>query len=343
MNKIVVVTGGAGYIGSHTVVALSDAGYTPVIIDDFRNAQPWIIDRIEQITGHRPAVFDIDCQDEVKVAKVFDQYETIFGLIHFAADKAVGESVNNPLKYYQNNIGSLCTVLKVAEERGVRNIVFSSSCTVYGAVSDPVVTENHPVKAAMSPYGDTKITCEKIVRFTQAVSDSMTAILLRYFNPIGAHPTALIGELPQGIPNNLVPYIAQTAKGVLEKLTVFGNDYNTPDGTNIRDYIHVVDLAKAHVSALAYLSSKEKQICDIVNLGTGHGTSVLEIIESFEKVNDLKLNYEIGPRRPGDVEQIYADASKAKNLLGWTCEYEVEDALKHAWEWEKTIEKMETK
>ena len=343
MNKIVVVTGGAGYIGSHTVVALADAGYTPVIIDDFRNAQPWIIDRIEQIIDERPKVHEIDCQDEALVAKVFSQYKNVFGVIHFAADKAVGESVTNPLKYYQNNIGSLCAVLKIAEDRGVKNFVFSSSCTVYGEVSDPVVTENHPVQAAMSPYGDTKITCEKIVRYTQEVSARMSGILLRYFNPIGAHPSGLIGELPQGIPNNLVPYITQTASGKRGKLTVFGNDYNTPDGTNVRDYIHVVDLAIAHVSALNYLSQLENPVCDVVNLGTGRGTSVLEIIESFEKVNDLKLNYEIGPRRPGDVEQIYADASKAKEVLGWTCAYGIDEALKHAWEWEKSIQNRETK
>ena len=338
MGNKVIVTGGAGYIGSHTVVELMQAGYEPIILDDFRNAQPWIIDRIAEITGKRPNLHEVDCQHQEAVEAVFEQYDDLIGVIHFAADKAVGESVLHPLKYYQNNIGSLCAVLQAAENKGIRHFVFSSSCTVYGEVSDPVVTENHPVQAANSPYGDTKITCEKIVRFTQNSSDNLSAVLLRYFNPIGAHPSAKIGELPQGVPNNLVPYITQTAKGIREKLTVFGDDYHTPDGTNIRDYIHVVDLAKAHVKALEYLENASENQCEVFNLGTGKGTSVLEIIESFEKVNELKLNYDIGARRSGDVAQIYADASKAEKELNWTCEYSVQDALKHSWEWEKSIE-----
>jgi UDP-glucose 4-epimerase len=338
MGKKVIVTGGAGYIGSHTVVELIQFGYEPIILDDFRNAQPWIIDRLTEITGSTPIVHEVDCQNQAAVEAVFDHYGDINGVIHFAADKAVGESVNDPLKYYQNNIGSLCSVMRAVEKKQIRHFVFSSSCTVYGEVSDPVVTENHPVQAANSPYGDTKITCEKIIQYTQHASDHLSAVLLRYFNPIGAHPSARIGELPQGVPNNLVPYITQTAKGIREKLTVFGNDYNTPDGTNVRDYIHVVDLARAHVKALEYLQNTPENKCEVFNLGTGKGTSVLEIIESFEKVNGLKLNYEIGARRPGDVAQIYADASKAEKELNWTCKYTVQDALKHSWEWEKGIE-----
>lgn len=341
MNKVVLVTGGAGYIGSHAVVELFEAGYTPVILDDFRNAKPWIIDRIEQITGKRPVHYPVDCQNESAVFEIMEKHSNAVGVIHFAADKAVGESVKEPVKYYQNNVGSICVMLKGMEKYGIKNFVFSSSCTVYGEADDPVVTEETPVKKATSPYGDTKITCEKIVRYTYEANSAFNAILLRYFNPIGAHPTALIGELPQGVPNNLVPYITQTAKGIREKLTVFGDDYSTPDGTNIRDYIHVVDLAKAHVKALAYLMEAETKRFDVVNLGTGKGTSVLEIIKTFEEVNNLKLNYEIGPRREGDVEQIYANATKSKEVLGWECQFSLKDALKHSWEWEQGIENLD--
>ncbi len=337
MSKIVLVTGGAGYIGSHTVVELVAAGYIPVILDDFRNSKPWILDRIKEITGEQPIHYNVDCQDETEVFDVLKKYTKAVGLIHFSADKAVGESVEKPVKYYQNNVGSLCAVLQVMDKLGMNNLVFSSSCTVYGEAKEPVVTEESPVQKATSPYGDTKITCEKIIKFTSDASVNFNAALLRYFNPIGAHPTALIGELPQGIPNNLVPYITQTAKGIREKLTVFGNDYNTADGTNVRDYIHVVDLAKAHVKALDFLMNVSTKTCEIINLGTGKGTSVLEIIKTFESVNDVKLNYNIGPRRKGDVEQIYANAQKAKAILGWECEYSLKDALKHSWEWEKGI------
>ncbi len=338
MEKIVFVTGGAGYIGSHTVVELYAAGFTPIILDDFRNSKPFILNRIEEITGAKPVHYAVDCQNEAAVSAVLGKYPKALGLIHFAADKAVGESVKDPVKYYQNNIGSLCAVLKSMAAHGIQNLVFSSSCTVYGEASEPMVTESSPVKQATSPYGDTKITCEKIIRFTVNSSDKLKASLLRYFNPIGAHPSALIGELPQGIPNNLMPYITQTAKGIREKLTVFGADYNTSDGTNVRDYIHVVDLAKAHVKALEFLFNSPAGTHDTVNLGTGKGTSVLEISEAFEAVNNLKLNVEMGPRREGDVEQIYANAKKAKDVLNWECEFSLEDALKHSWEWEKGIE-----
>lgn len=336
-DKIVLVTGGAGYIGSHTVVELFNAGYTPVILDDYRNSQAWVVDRIGQITNVKPIVHAIDCQDTVAVLEVVKKYENVLGMIHFAADKAVGESVQKPIQYYQNNIGSLCSVLSAMEVCGIHNFVFSSSCTVYGEADSPVVTEESPIKPATSPYGDTKITCEKIIEFNAAANLDFGATLLRYFNPIGAHPSGLIGELPQGVPNNLMPYITQTAKGIREKLTVFGADYNTPDGTNIRDYIHVMDLAKAHVKALEYLNTSTTKRCNVFNLGTGKGTSVLELIKAFEKVNQLNLNYEIGARRVGDVEQIYANSEKAKQVLNWECEYSLEDALKHSWDWEKGI------
>ena len=338
MNKVVIVTGGAGYIGSHTVVELFNAGFTPVILDDFRNSQPWIIDRLEQLMGVRPLVHEVDCQNPTAVEEVFARYTNCGGVIHFAADKAVAESVQNPVKYYQNNVGSLCVILKAMEKFDIQNLVFSSSCTVYGEISEPVVTEDSPVLAAVSPYGDTKIIGEKIVRSNTAVKSNFKAFLLRYFNPIGAHPSALIGELPQGVPNNLVPYITQTAKGIREELTVFGSDYNTPDGTNVRDYIHVVDLARAHLLALDNLVEKKGRFCDDLNLGSGKGTSVLELILAFEKVNEIKLNYRMGDRRPGDVEKIYANAQKANDILNWSCNYSLEDALKHSWEWEKGIQ-----
>ena len=337
MNKVVIVTGGAGYIGSHTVVELFNAGFTPVILDDFRNSQPWIIERLEQLMGVRPLVHEVDCQDAIAVVEVFARYTNCVGVIHFAADKAVGESVANPVKYYQNNVGSLCVILNAMKRFHLENLVFSSSCTVYGESDEIVVTEESPVRSSVSPYGDTKITCERIIRYQVEAEQDSKAFLLRYFNPIGAHPSGLIGELPQGVPNNLVPYITQTAKGIREKLTVFGGDYHTPDGTNIRDYIHVCDLAKAHVLALNYLSSKEKPFCDVLNLGTGKGTSVLELITTFEKVNELKLNYTIGDRRSGDVEQIYANTQKAKEVLDWSCDFSLGDALRHSWQWEKGI------
>jgi len=337
MSKVVIVTGGAGYIGSHTVVELFHAGFTPVILDDFRNSQPWIIDRLEQLMGSRPLVHQVDCQDAMAVEAVFAHYENCAGVIHFAADKAVGESVVNPVKYYQNNVGSLCVILNAMKRFKIENLVFSSSCTVYGESDQPIVTEDSPVKSAASPYGDTKITCEKIIHFQVEAERDLKAFLLRYFNPIGAHPSGLIGELPQGVPNNLVPYITQTAKGIRERLTVFGGDYQTTDGTNIRDYIHVCDLARAHVLALNNLISKEGSFCDVLNLGTGKGTSVLELIHTFEEVNELKLKYTIGKRRNGDVEQIYANAQKAKEVLDWSCDFSLGDALKHSWEWEKGI------
>ena len=338
MRKVVIVTGGAGYIGSHTVVELFEAGYTPVILDDFRNSKPWIIDRIAEICGETILHHNVDCQDEQVVFKLIENYPNALGVIHFAADKAVGESMHEPIKYYQNNVGSLCVMLNAMRKFGIENLVFSSSCTVYGEAEVPEVTEETPIKSAASAYGDTKITCEKIIRFSVEGIDHLKATLLRYFNPIGAHPSVLIGELPQGVPNNLMPYITQTAKGIREKLTVFGDDYNTQDGTNIRDYIHVVDLAKAHVKSLDYLNKMPARTCEAFNLGTGKGTSVLELIHAFESVNDIKLNYSIGPRREGDVPMIYANPEKARKVLNWECEYTIKDAVKHSWLWEKGIE-----
>lgn len=337
MAKKIIVTGGAGYIGSHTVVELIQAGFEAVIIDDFRNSQPWILERIKELTGILPENHSIDCADADAVGEVFRSHPDTAGVIHFAAYKAVGESVQKPVLYYQNNVGSMCAVLDAMRETGVEHLVFSSSCTVYGEPETAEVTEETPVKRATSPYGDTKITCEKIIEYVRSSGQPIKATLLRYFNPIGAHPSGKIGELPSGIPNNLVPYITQTAAGIRKQLTVFGNDYKTPDGTNIRDYIHVVDLAKAHVKSIEWLMMQQGSLCEAFNLGTGTGTSVLEIISNFEEVNGLKVNYAFGPRRAGDVEQIYANPAKAERTLNWKCEYSVKDALRDSWNWEKTL------
>lgn len=333
----IVVTGGAGYIGSHTVVELVNAGYEPIIIDDFRNSKTFIIERLEEICNTNIQVYKADCCDFEAVNRVFEENNQIRGVIHFAAYKAVGESVEHPVMYYQNNIQSLCVLLDVMRKHQVDELVFSSSCTVYGEPEHPVVTESTPIQKANSPYGATKITCEQLLEFTLNSSFELKTTLLRYFNPIGAHESGKIGELPQGIPNNLVPYITQTAKGIRDHLTVFGDDYETPDGTCIRDYIHVVDLAKAHVQALGWIQKQEKKCVEAFNLGTGTGTSVLEIIRIFEEVNQVKLNYKIGPRRAGDVVQIWANADKANRILNWNCDYSVRDALAHSWKWEQSI------
>lgn len=336
-KKEVLVTGGAGFIGSHTCVELIAAGYQPIIVDDFRNSKAWIIARIEEITNTQIQTYEVDCQSETALTTVFDKHPNLIGVIHFAADKAVGESVQLPLKYYKNNVGSTANVLSVMQQFNVQHFVFSSSCTVYGEPQEPVVTEETPIQKAASPYGATKIVCEQM---TEALVDSgvdMKATILRYFNPIGAHPSSKIGELPQGIPNNLVPYITQTAKGLRKELTVFGDDYATADGTCMRDYIHVVDLAKAHVKALDRSLKLSKPSCEAFNIGTGKGSTVLEIIHTFEEVNQLKLPYKIGPRRGGDVEKIWADVTKAQKELGWTAEYGIKEALKHSWNWEQSL------
>jgi len=338
MSKKILVTGGAGYIGSHTVIELVQAGFSPIIVDDFRNSKRFILDRINALTDYTIPFYEIDCNDSIQMEKIFIDHPDLNGVIHFAAHKAVGESVSQPLMYYKNNVGSLVVLLELMEKHTVKNLVFSSSCTVYGEPDSPVVTEETELQTATSPYGETKLICEKIIRHTQSTSVNLQAVLLRYFNPIGAHPSATLGELPQGIPNNLLPYLTQTVNGIRDVLTVYGDDYkNTIDGTCVRDYIHVVDLANAHVKALEWLNKKTESIVDTFNIGTGSGSSVLEVITTFEKVNNEKVNYSVGPKREGDVEQIYADASKANTILNWHCQYTLADSLKHSWEWEKSI------
>ena len=330
----IIVTGGAGFIGSHTVVDLLENGFEPIIVDDFRNSKPFILDNLKKILNRDFKSYDIDCGDVDKLSVVFKK-EKPDGIIHFAADKAVNESVNNPLKYYHNNITTLVNILKVVEQYPIKSFVFSSSCTVYGIPKNVPVSEKSPIQPAFSPYGFTKQVGEQLLK-DFALTNPKTAIsLLRYFNPIGAHPSGLIGELPLGVPNNLIPFITQTAIGIRKSLTVNGNDYETPDGTCIRDYIHVVDLASAHVLALK--NSKKQNEPLVVNIGTGKGSSVLEVINSFEKVNGVKLNYSIGPRRDGDAPSVYADNSLVKKMLGWENKYNLDDALKHAWQWEKNL------
>jgi len=336
-RKYILVTGGAGYIGSHTVVELIRSGYIPVILDDFRNAERNVKERLEQITGQPILMIDAACQDTDKLRAVFSQYK-FQGVVHFAADKAVGESVQDPLKYYDNNFNSLISVLRMMQEFGTRSLVFSSSCTVYGnprnGTGHTEVTEASPLFQPESPYGYTKLVAEQIIRDWIAVNPVNNVILLRYFNPAGAHPSGLIGELPQGIPNNLLPYITQTALGIREKLTVFGSDYETADGTCVRDFIHVCDLADAHVKALDWLEKQEGGCLEVFNIGTGTGTSVLEIIHAFESVTGVPLNWEFGARRKGDVAEIYANVAKALEILGWHAKFTVEDAIRDAWHWE---------
>ena len=330
----VLVTGGTGYIGSHTAVELQNAGYDVIIIDNLSNSNIEVLDGIEKITRIRPAFEKIDLTDLASLTAFFENNKDIEAVIHFAAFKAVGESVLNPLKYYHNNIGGTINLVKLTNAHGINNFVFSSSCTVYGETSDLPVSENSPIKEAFSPYGYTKQVNEQILKDTSRVSD-LKAITLRYFNPIGAHESALIGELPTGVPDNLVPYITQTAIGRREILTVNGNDYDTPDGTNIRDYIHVVDLAKAHVKALDRLvENKNTEKFEVFNLGTGKGSSVMEVIQAFERVSGEKLNYKIGPRRAGDITSIYSDTKKANEVLGWKVEKDLDDMLRTAWNWE---------
>lgn len=337
-KKHILVTGGAGYIGSHTVVELAKAGYIPVILDDFRNSKHFIIGNLQQIVGHEVLITEAACQDEKTLRSIFEKYG-FYGVIHFAADKAVGESVLNPVKYYDNNLNSLLSVLKMMQEFKTPNLVFSSSCSVYGnpkgEKGKTAVFEGLTDLRPESPYGNTKLICEQIIRSWIAINPSCNAALLRYFNPIGAHPSGLIGEFPQGIPNNLVPYITQTASGVREKLVVFGNDYNTIDGTCVRDYIHVCDLAAAHVKSIAWLEKQPNPgKAEIFNIGTGKGSSVLEIISAFEKCTGKPLNWEFGPRRSGDVAEIYANTQKAETELAWKSQFSVDDAIQDAWRWE---------
>jgi len=336
----ILVTGGLGFIGSHTAVELQQAGYEVVIIDNCSNSSEDVLDGIEAITGIRPHFEKFDLRNRDKVRGFFKKYPDLSGVIHFAASKAVGESVEEPLLYYENNLTTLVSLLQELEKKEKAHFIFSSSCTVYGQADSMPITEDAPVKPAESPYGNTKQIGEEIIRDTCKVRGQLQAIALRYFNPIGAHPSARIGELPLGVPQNLVPFITQTAVGIREQLSVFGDDYPTPDGTCIRDYIHVVDLARAHVVALQrLLSGKNDLNYEIFNVGTGKGSSVLEVIQSFERVSGLSLNYKIVGRRPGDITEAYADTTRANEVLGWKAKSSLDDAMKSAWAWEQEIRK----
>ncbi|MCK7590345.1 UDP-glucose 4-epimerase GalE [Subsaxibacter sp. CAU 1640] len=333
----VLVTGGLGFIGSHTVVELQQKGFEVVIIDDLSNSSIEVLGGIASITGKTPLFEQFDLRDKQKVETFFETHNDIVGVIHFAASKAVGESVEKPLLYYENNLNTLIYMLKSVVQLEA-SFIFSSSCTVYGQADQMPITENAPTKPAESPYGNTKQIGEEIIKDTCKVHSKLNAISLRYFNPIGAHPTAKIGELPIGVPQNLVPFITQTAAGLRKELSVFGNDYPTPDGTCIRDYIHVVDLAKAHVIALERLiNGKNQYNYETFNVGTGKGSSVLEVIKSFEKVSGKELPYKFAPKREGDVIQAYADTAKANNDLGWKAESTLDDAMDSAWKWEQHI------
>ncbi|MDP8265846.1 MAG: UDP-glucose 4-epimerase GalE [Candidatus Aceula meridiana] len=337
-RKKIVVTGGAGYIGSHVAIALWQAGYEPIIIDNFSNSEHRIIDGIKSITGQDVVLHEGDCADQDFLIKVFEKEGVVVGAMHFAAFKAVGESFDKPLEYYHNNIGSLIFLIKAMQESQCRNLVFSSSATVYGEPDELPVTELSPQKLALSPYGNTKQICEKIIEDAAKSGMPLKSIALRYFNPIGAHPSALIGELPLGMPNNLVPVITQTAAGIREKLTVFGNDYDTPDKTCVRDYIDIMDLAEAHVDTLVYLERiKEDNCFDAINVGTGQGHSVAEVLEAFQRINNVKVNFVIGKRRFGDIAKLYANVKKAELVLGWKAKYTIEESLKNAWKWQLAL------
>ncbi len=340
MKQRILVTGGTGFIGSHTTVELQEAGYEVIIIDNLSNSRADVVDGIEKITGIRPHFENIDCCDIEALDKVFSKYEGIEGIIHFAASKAVGESVEKPLLYYRNNINSLVNLLELMPKHGVKGIIFSSSCTVYGQPTPEnlPVTEQSPIQKALSPYGNTKQINEEIIQDYVHSGAHIKSIILRYFNPIGAHPSALIGELPIGVPLNLIPFVTQTAAGIREKLRVFGNDYNTPDGTCIRDYIYVVDLAKAHVKAMSrILDNPEAQPVEIFNIGTGEGVSTLQIIKRFEAVTGVKLNWEFAPRREGDIEKVWGNVDKANTILGWKADANLDDVLLSAWRWQQKL------
>jgi UDP-glucose 4-epimerase len=338
MAKKILVTGGTGYIGSHTVVELQNKGFEVIIIDNFSNSKIEVLDNITKISGIKPAFEKLDIADATATNDFFTRHSNIDAIIHFAASKAVGESVEIPLHYYRNNLVSLINLLEGMKIYDIPNIVFSSSCTVYGQPEKLPVTEQTPRKDAESPYGNTKKVNEDILKDTINANSELKAIALRYFNPIGAHKSALIGELPLGVPNNLIPFLTQTAAGLRDELKVFGNDYNTPDGSAIRDYINVVDLAKAHVVAInRLLNGKNKSNYEVFNLGTGNGYSVLEIINSFEKATGVKVNHQVVARRVGDIEKIWADTTYANNELGWKAEKGLEETLLTAWNWEKNI------
>jgi len=338
MKKLIVVTGGTGYIGSHTTVELMNAGFDVLIIDNLANSRIEVLDGIEKITGNRPLFEKLDLCDTPGVMDCFKRNPGISAVIHFAAYKAVSESIEKPLMYYENNLLSLINLLNAMKNHSVRHFVFSSSCTVYGQPDKLPVTEESPIKKAASPYGNTKQISEEIIEDTVTAGDAIESIALRYFNPIGAHPSAHIGELPLGVPNNLVPYITQTAAGIRDELQVFGDNYNTPDGSAIRDYINVVDLASAHVVSIErLLSGKNESPMEVFNLGTGKGLSVLEVINAFVDATGVEFNYKIVNRRDGDIEQVWADTTLANKVLGWKAGTSIEDTLRSAWNWEQNL------
>lgn len=333
----VLITGGAGFIGSHTYVYLKEKGFTPIILDDFSNSNKSVLQSLQKLTNEEVISYEGNCCDMEILHTIFTKHQ-IQGVIHFAASKAVGESVENPIKYYENNVVSTLQLLKVMQEYGVKNIVFSSSCTVYGEPKDLPVTENSAIQVAMSPYGNTKQICEEILNDVVRSKASLKVIALRYFNPIGAHPSGLIGELPLGVPANLIPFLTQSVAGIRGPLQVFGTDFPTSDGSAIRDYIHVCDLAEAHVKALEFAEKQsETSYYDVFNIGTGTGSSVLEVIHAFEKANGIKVNYEIKPRRAGDITAVYANTEKSEKVLGWKASRSLEEALKDAWNWQKSL------
>ena len=339
MKQTILVTGGTGFIGSHTTVELQEAGYDVVIVDNLSNSKIEVLDGIEKITGIRPAFEEVNLEDKEATERVFQKYPNIEGIIHFAASKAVGESVEKPLMYYRNNVVSLINLLEMMPKYNVKGIIFSSSCTVYGQPNQEnlPVTEDAPHQKATSPYGNTKEINEQIIYDYIHSGAAIKSIVLRYFNPIGAHPTAHIGELPNGVPNNLIPFVTQTAMGIREQLTIFGNDYNTEDGTCIRDYIYVVDLAKAHVAAMTRVLDKDTDKIEYFNIGTGSGNSTLEIVTTFEKATGVKVNWKFGPRREGDIEKIWGDCTKANTVMGWKADTPLEDVLASAWKWQQKL------
>ena len=336
MKQTILVTGGTGFIGSHTTVELQQAGYDVVIVDNLSNSNAEVVDGIEQITGIRPAFEKVDCCDKQALEAVFAKYKDIKGIIHFAASKAVGESVEKPLLYYRNNTVSLLNLLELMPVYGVKGFIFSSSCTVYGQPTKEhlPVTEDAPIQEACSPYGNTKQINEEIIRDDIHSGAPIKSVILRYFNPIGAHPSALIGELPNGVPNNLIPFVTQTEMGIRQELKIFGNDYDTPDGTCIRDYIYVVDLAKAHVKAMQRVLDMDTEPIEYFNVGTGRGVSTYEVVDKFEKATGVKVNWSYAPRREGDIEKVWANPDKANNVLGWKSETSLEDTLRSAWNWQ---------
>lgn len=340
MKETILVTGGTGFIGSHTTVELIQNGYDVVIVDNLSNSNASVVDGIEKITGVRPEFEKVDCCDYAAMENVFEKHKGISGIIHFAASKAVGESVQKPLLYYRNNVNSLINLLELMPKHGVKGIIFSSSCTVYGQPSaeNLPVTEEAPMQKALSPYGNTKQVNEEIIQDYIHSGAPIKSIILRYFNPIGSHPSALIGELPNGVPMNLIPFVTQTAIGIRKELKIFGNDYNTPDGTCIRDYIDIMDLAKAHVKAMErILNENGTDPVEVFNIGTGKGLSTLQIVEGFEKATGVKLNWHYAPRREGDIEKVWANPHKANTVLGWKASVEIEDTLRSAWKWQQKL------